>query len=79
MTIFRALFWLTAVTVLVPQHTAAGRTEVVDMLGGLPVAAATPGPDLLGQFRAVAMQNLQRVKQERAGQKRMEAAPHPNG
>jgi len=77
MVIFRALFWLTAVALLLPRETAEGRAEALDALGMVPVASAMADENVLAGFRSIALATLSRLKTERAEYKRILPGPLP--
>jgi hypothetical protein len=74
MTIIRAVFWLTAIAILLPQEAALERAETAQLVGKSPAAQDVSVPEeLLGEFKAMALKNLYRLKQQRAAQKDAES------
>ncbi len=74
MTILRAVFWLTAITILVPHETALGRPEMTELVGNSPAAPEiSVQADFFGEFKAIALNNLYRLKQLRDAQKSVES------
>ncbi|MEE8438670.1 MAG: hypothetical protein V3S07_03720 [Micropepsaceae bacterium] len=74
MMIFRAMFWLSIVTILMPQEAAPGPSEATNLLDRSTVAASelTASPGLLEEFQAIVQRKLYNLKEYRAAQKNME-------
>jgi hypothetical protein len=77
MVIFRALFWLTAVALLLPRETAEGRAQALEALGMVPVASFMADENVLAGFQSVALATLYRLKTERAEYRRILSGSHP--
>jgi len=75
MTIIRAVFWLTAITILLPQETALGRAETAQLVGkSMAAQEMSVQANLFGEFKVMALKNLYRLKQLRAAQKGVESS-----
>ena len=74
MMIFRAIFWLCIVTILMPQQAATGPSVATNLLEHSTVAASelTASPGSLKEFQAIVQRKLYNLKEYRAAQKNME-------
>ncbi len=72
--IIRAMFWLSIVTILMPQEAAPDPSVETNTLERSTVAASelTASPGLLEEFQTIVQKKLYNLKEYRAAQKNME-------
>jgi hypothetical protein len=73
MFVFRAMFWLSIVTMLMPQEATSGHSEVSRFVGNSPAASELGAPlSLVAELQITLQRKLQNLKEQRLTLKTLE-------